>query len=262
MSYINISGYTFTPLTNLAALQASLKSKCQELELKGTILLGSEGMNVFLCGKHAAIEGFSHLLTQLGLPSITFKESPSETVPFKRMWVKIKTNPAPALTPEQFKEWQKNGKDMVVLDARNDYEVRIGKFKNALHLDIQHFRTFPEAAKKLGEELKNKTIVTYCTGGIRCEKAAPFLMANGFKEVYQLQGGILNYLEKCGPEFYEGECFVFDKRIAVDAQLQETHTVQCFVCRQPVTQAQQQSKQYQEGRFCPHCIHSGAILQP
>jgi len=267
MTYINISGYQFINLDNLEELQKSLKSFCLSLELKGTILLGKEGINSFLSGSREQIDAYYQGLPQFGF-TIAYKESPSSSSPFNKMLVKIKreivtmgcdevdvvNHPAPRVSAETFKQWLEEDKPMIVLDTRNEYEVRIGKFKNAIDLTIRHFREFPDAVMKLPEEYKDVPIVTYCTGGIRCEKAAPYMIAKGFKEVYQLDGGILKYLEECGNTFYEGECFVFDKRIAVDEELEETPTLQCIACRAPVTADEQRSSYYREGEYCPHCF--------
>lgn len=234
MDHVNISGYKFSNLTNLEDLQAQLKANCLSLDMKGSILLSAEGINAFLCGKRESIDSFYRFLSKKNIPCIEFKESLSQDCPFDRMLVKIKPEiipmgipeispfcqPAPTLSPQTFKYWQDQGKEMVILDTRNDYEVQLGKFKNAIDLNIHHFRTFPKAANFLPEEYKNKTIVTYCTGGIRCEKAAPYLIKQGFKDVYQLEGGILNYFEQCGDEHFEGECFVFDKRTALNSKLE------------------------------------------
>ncbi len=268
MAYVNISGYQFKPLTNLETLQKTLKTHCRSQNLKGTILLSEEGINCFLSGERPTIDAFYAYIAEKGFNEVDFKESLSESPPFKRMLVKVKSeiitmgvpgispqkNRAPVVSAETFKQWLEEGQDIVVFDTRNDYEVTLGKFINAIDLNIQDFKGFPEAVSHLPPSLKNKKIVTYCTGGIRAEKAALYLQQEGFRDVYQLEGGILKYLEKCGKTHYEGECFVFDKRIAVDHQLNETPTKQCYVCRQPVTLAEQASSQYQEGRHCPRCI--------
>lgn len=266
MHYVNLSGYKFIELNNLDQIQYELLTTCQHLGLKGTILLSTEGINVFVCGQPEIIAPFSECINAL-VGKIEFKESPSNDVPFNKMLVKIKpeiisfgvpsidpaTKPAPTMSAKQFKEWLDAGVDVVIFDTRNDYEVRLGTFHNAIHLDIQHFRQFPQAVAKLPAEYKHKPVVTFCTGGIRCEKAAPFLIEQGFEEVYQLEGGILKYLEENGHAHYDGECFVFDKRIAVDANLQETQTIQCHGCRQPVTSAEQQMPQFVVGKSCPSC---------
>jgi UPF0176 protein len=267
MTYINISGYQFINLYNLEELQNSLKSFCVSLGLKGTILLGKEGINSFLSGSREQIDTYCSRLPEFGF-SIEYKESPSTDSPFNKMLVKIKPEivtmgrpevdpikyTAPRVSAQTFKQWLDEEKPMIVLDTRNEYEVRIGKFKNAIDLTIRHFREFPDAVSKLPEEYKSLPIVTYCTGGIRCEKAAPFMMMQGYHDVYQLDGGILKYLEECGNTHYEGECFVFDKRIAVDDALEETPTLQCIVCRNPVTADEQRSGYYSEGKSCPHCF--------
>lgn len=266
MTYINISGYKFTKLTNLHQIQSHFKTECETLSLKGTILLGNEGINAFLCGKREAIDGFYHYLQTINFPTIEFKESLSTTVPFEKMIVKIRPEivtmgvpispseqPAPSVNAQTFKAWLDQNKDIVILDTRNTYEVGLGKFQNAIHLNIDHFRSFPEAIKNLSQDYKNKTIVTYCTGGIRCEKAAPYLISQGFNHVYQLEGGILKYLEQCGQAHFEGECFVFDKRIAVDYALTQTNTIQCIACRHPVTEEEQRSPLFVVGVSCPHC---------
>ncbi len=269
MHYVNLSGYKFIELNNLDQIQYELLTTCQNLGLKGTILLSTEGINVFVCGQPETIIPFASSIQAL-VGELEFKESPSNDVPFSKMLVKIKseiisfgipnvdpvTKPAPTISAKKFKEWLDSGKDMVILDTRNDYEVRIGTFHKAIHLDIQHFRQFPQAIAKLPEEYKHKPVVTFCTGGIRCEKAAPFLMDQGYEEVYQLEGGILKYLEENGHTHYAGECFVFDKRIAVDANLQETLTIQCHGCRQPVTPPEQQMPQYVAGKHCPNCYRA------
>jgi UPF0176 protein len=142
---------------------------------------------------------------------------------------------------------------VVLLDTRNQFEVDLGSFEKARSLGLQSFSDFAQASAALGEELKDKTIVTFCTGGIRCEKAAPLLISRGFRHVWQLDGGILKYFEACGGAHYRGECFVFDKRVAVDDALRETGTVQCYVCQAVLTGAERQSPQYELGVSCPHC---------
>lgn len=267
MNYINISGYQFINLDNLEKLQKELLMFCRSLTLKGTILLGQEGINSFLSGPRDKINAYYEKLPEFGF-SIRYKESPSSEPPFNKMLVKIKREivtmgqdgvdpirqSAPRISAKTFHEWLNDNKPILVLDTRNEYEVRIGKFKNAIDLNIRNFREFPDAIRALPEEYKSLPIVTYCTGGIRCEKAAPFMLSQGFKEVYQLDGGILQYLEEYHSAHYEGECFVFDKRIAVDETLAKTPTVQCFNCREPVTAEQQQSSLYEAGKHCPYCF--------
>lgn len=265
---INVSAYCFMELVDLQELRIMLKNKATSLDLKGTILLAHEGINLFLAGTRNAIQEMTTYLTNLlTLPGIDFKESLSYDAPFKRLLVKIKKEiismgvpeikpskfKAPYITAQELKNRLDNDSNLIVLDTRNDYEIKIGKFKNAVELPIRTFRAFPDSIKNLDESLKDKPIVTYCTGGIRCEKAASFMISQGFKEVYQLHGGILKYFEECGEAHYEGDCFVFDQRVALNPDLIETDTAQCFACRMPVTVEEQQSEFYKIAEYCPAC---------
>lgn len=240
MSIINIAAYKFINLLDLPNLRAELKRDCEELTLKGTILISEEGINLFLAGAGDSIGLFKKLLqSKLKYEDIEFKESISEYQPFTRMLVKIKKeiismgmpeispvkDPAPRVSPQEFKQWMEQGKEMIVLDTRNLFEVQVGTFRDALHLGNHSFRDFPKALSTMGEKFKDKPIVTFCTGGIRCEKAAPLLQKMGFKEVYQLDGGILKYFEECGQAFFDGDCFVFDQRVALNAELEEVKSV-------------------------------------
>lgn len=273
MSIINIAAYKFVSIDDPAALRGPLKARCDALGLKGTILLSPEGINLFLAGEQAGIDAFQAFLAEdARFSGMAYKESESAAQPFRYLRVKLKkeiitmghpevspaSTPAPVLSPEEFKRWLDEGRDVVVLDTRNDYEMKVGTFNTAIGLNIQHFRQFPDAAGSLDPSLRDKPVVSFCTGGIRCEKAAPWLLNMGFKEVYQLEGGILNYFEKVGGDHYHGECFVFDQRGAVDAQLAETGVAQCGHCMEPLTAAEQQSALYVPGRTCPHC-HPQAI---
>lgn len=235
MTFVNTSAYQFVDLTRLGELKQQLRDKCVALELKGTILLAQEGINIMLAGSAASIEEFkSYLAQDARFQDLFYKDSVSEVHPFQRMLVKIKkeiitmgvphirpvNQRAPTITPEELKNWLDAGKDFILLDTRNDYEVAYGAFTEAKHLNIQHFRHFPQAIKEQLQDVKNKPIVTYCTGGVRCEKAAWLMSEEGFQEVYQLDGGILNYFIKEKSAHYTGDCFVFDDRIAVTPELE------------------------------------------
>lgn len=253
---VNIAAYRFVDLdpTTLPALREELRNFTRELGLKGTILLSHEGINLFIAGTNSQIATLKNKLNEYpAFMNLTYKTSPSSDQPFTRMLVKIKReiiamghpnirpfeHTPPHLPPETLAKWYAEGKDMVILDTRNDYEYNLGTFKDAKLLDIQSFREFPKAVEQ-ADIPKDVPVVTFCTGGIRCEKAAELMERKGFKEVYQLDGGILNYFEKVGSDHYDGECFVFDKRVAVDAELNETRTTQCYQCRQPLTLEDQQ----------------------
>lgn len=231
----NIAGYKFITLEQPIDLREQFKKVCTRQNLKGTILLAPEGINIMLAGDDADITSFiDWLKNDNRFADMEFKNSYSDIVPFKKLFIKIKKEViafgVPEIVPEKFtaprveakqlKQWLDEHKDLVILDTRNRFEIEAGKFANAIDLDIDHFRHFPQAAKELSPQLKQKVIVTYCTGGIRCEKAAAYLMQLGFQQVYQLEGGILKYFEECGGAHYQGQCFVFDDRIALDEKLQ------------------------------------------
>lgn len=265
----NIAAYQFATLTDLKARREHLISLCKGWGLKGTILLSPEGINLFVAGPEAQIE---KLLTELrsipGLESLTPKISISQEQPFRRMLVRLKKEiiafgvegiePArytsPRLEARTLKQWLDEGRPITLLDTRNDYEVKLGTFKGAHIIGVDHFRDFPEAVSKLPPELKKQPIVTFCTGGIRCEKAAPYMEREGFEQVWQLEGGILKYFEEVGGDHYEGECFVFDQRVGVDPALSETESTQCFVCQSPLTEEDQKDPRFTEHVSCPYCF--------
>src|ERR1700730_18046980 len=270
---LNIVAYTLVPLADLRALRARLQTLCKDENLKGTILLSPEGINLFVAGETLGIE---RLLTQLrswpGLGDLQPKVSETGHQPFRRMLVRLKKEiiafgvegiePArrtsPKLSARELKRWLDEGRPVTLLDTRNDYEVKLGTFKNALPIGIDHFREFPAAVAKLSPELKEQPIVMFCTGGIRCEKAGPFMEREGFESVLQLDGGILKYFEECGGEHYDGECFVFDQRVGLDPSLHETGSSQCFGCQTPLTAADQQHEHYVPGKSCPYCFKTSA----
>lgn len=247
MQILNIAGYKFIPLMDLSALKEHLLEVCNRLTIKGTILLSSEGININLAGILDSIIDFkTELKKDSRFVTISFKESMSEDIPFQQMKVKIKpeiitmrtdtvspeqTSRAPSLEPEELKAWLDAGRDITLLDTRNDYEVRFGTFRNAINLRINDFSEFPKASETVSHA---KPIVMFCTGGIRCEKAALHMLSQGYSDIYQLHGGILNYFEKVGGDHYDGECFVFDKRVALNARLETTGTQQCVQCEGPM----------------------------
>ncbi len=272
----NISCYCFADLTGLKELREELISFCKERSLKGTILLSTEGINFFVAGGEREIWELIERLREIpGLEAINPKWSPSEDQPFSRMLVRIKKEiiafgvegiaPArytsPRIEARELKQWLDEGRPVVLYDTRNDYEVRLGTFKNAIPAGVDHFRQFPEAVARLPEELKDAPIVTFCTGGIRCEKAAPFMESVGFRNIYQLEGGILKYFEEVGGDHYEGECFVFDRRVGVDPGLRETSTDVCFACQAPLDENEQADPRFVQGVSCPHCYKPDEVRQ-
>ena len=232
MNILNIAAYRFVAVENPAQLRAALKACAAELGLKGTILIAPEGINLFLAGAAAKVEAFLQTLrADARFAAIEVKRSWSAEPPFRRLLVKIKREivsmrrpevdpgAAPRLAPEELKRWLDEGREVVLLDTRNQFEVDLGAFEHTLSLELKSFSEFPHATPTLPQALKHRPVVTYCTGGIRCEKAAPWLISQGFREVYQLEGGILNYFEQCGGAHFRGECFVFDERVALDPGL-------------------------------------------
>jgi UPF0176 protein len=250
MEISNIAAYKFVSIPDPAAWRGILKEHGKHFDLKGTILLAPEGINMFLAGEPSGTSGFLDYLRAEPLfegrfVDLEFKESLSVRQPFKRLVVRLKKeiitmrhptivpgpDRAPSVRPEILKKWldqghDDNGKAVVLLDTRNNYEVNIGTFDGALHLDIDNFSAFPQAFRDIADDtkddLQNKTIVSFCTGGIRCEKAALFMRELNLDNVYQLDGGILRYFEDVGGEHWKGECFVFDRRVALDPDLQPT----------------------------------------
>jgi RluA family pseudouridine synthase len=163
---------------------------------------------------------------------------------------------SPKIAPNELKRWLDEGRPVTLLDTRNDYEVRLGTFKGAIDPHIKTFRSFPEAVRKLPPALKEQPVVMFCTGGIRCEKAGPFMEMEGFKDIYQLDGGILKYFEECGGAHYDGDCFVFDQRVGVDPALHETGHAVCYACLAPLDSTDLADPRYVEGGSCPHCFKS------
>jgi len=265
---LNISAYKFTPLDGLPALRERLIALTRPAGLRGTILLSPEGINLFVAGDRPRVETLlAELRSVPGLGDLAPKESASDEQPFNRMLVKIKKEiiafgvegidpahrPTPKLAARTLKQWLDEGRPVTLLDTRNEYEVRMGTFRGALRTGIDHFRDFPAAAGRLPAELKERPVVMFCTGGIRCEKAGPYLEHLGYRNVHQLDGGILKYFEECGGAHYEGECFVFDRRVGVDSALRETKSVMCFNCQMPLTVEEQRHPHYVPDRTCPHC---------
>lgn len=236
---LNIAAYIFVSLDGLSELRSKILDECNSRSLKGTILLTGEGINLFLAGEEAALRGFLEWLrSDSRFESISAKESWSDTQPFKKMLVKMKNEiirmNRPTIRPEKgranfigpkkLQEWLDRGTDdhgrpVVMIDTRNAFEVEYGTFENAMHFNIGKFTEFPAAIAAHKEELTDKTLVSFCTGGIRCEKSGLYMREIGMEHSYQLEGGILKYFEEVGSAHYEGSCFVFDEREALEPTL-------------------------------------------
>jgi UPF0176 protein len=271
--FINISAYKFVELDRLPQRKAMLLPLCKSLELKGTILLSTEGINLFVAGTRASIEHFLRELQSCPeFENLPIKESISDHQPFSRMLVRLKKEiismgveairpehkTSPKISARELKQWLDEGREVALLDTRNDYEVELGTFENAIPIGVDHFRRFPDAVDRLPEELRDKPLVMFCTGGIRCEKAGPLMEQKGFRNVFQLDGGILKYFEECGGDHYQGDCFVFDKRVAVDPLLNETEAEQCYACQAILSVSDQQAETYDPPHSCPHCFRTPA----
>ncbi len=267
---IVVALYKFARLPDYVEMQSGLLRFCLAQGLNGTILLAAEGINGTVAGSRAGIDALLLFLrADARLADIEHKESCAIEMPFDRMKVRLKkeivTLGVPGIDPNQeagtyvpAAQWNAliSDPDVVLIDTRNSYEYDIGTFRGAVNPSTTTFRQFPAFVRKNLDPAKHKKIAMFCTGGIRCEKASAFMIGQGFKEVYHLQGGILKYLEKIPAEesMWEGECFVFDQRISVGTGLQAGTHDQCYGCRHPVSPADKDSPKYQPGVSCPHCF--------
>ena len=266
--------YKFTPLYNLSELQETFMQFLTHHKIKGTILLAHEGVNGTLAGSSESINKFKDFLKIRDLLSIKdFKTSSCEDEPFSRLKVKLKNeivsignvlaNPQKIVgeyvQPEDWNDLITED-DVLVLDARNTYEYSIGTFKDSIQSSITNFREFPQWVEELenSQTDKNKKIAMFCTGGIRCEKASSLMKAKGFNNIFHLQGGILNYIKKIDEEhsLWEGECFVFDDRVALNQNLEVGLYDMCHGCRMPITEEDKVSPKYNRGISCPNCFDS------
>ena len=276
--HVNIAAYKFITLDNLEEMRPQYVALCTELNLKGTILLTPEGINMFVSGPREAIDQYlAWVRSDARLADLEVKESLSTEQSHRRMLVRIKKEiitmrmplikpelgRAPSVEAKTLKRWLDQGHDdagkpVVMVDTRNDFEVDVGTFTGTVDYRIKKFTEFPEVIAAHKDDFAGKTVVTFCTGGIRCEKAAIHMQNIGYDNVYQLEGGILKYFEEVGGDHYTGDCFVFDYRTALNPKLEPTETVQCFACRAVVTPRQQMAPEYVVGKSCPHCAGTHA----
>jgi UPF0176 protein len=264
--------YKFVKLSDCAALRAPLLAQCDALGITGTLLLAEEGINGTIAGTRSSIDKIlAYLRSDPRLADLEHKESAADQPPFYRMKVKLKkeivTMGVPGIDPTERvgryvrpQDWNALISDpgVVLIDTRNDYEVEVGTFKGAVDPRITTFREFPEYVKTHFDPEKQPRVAMFCTGGIRCEKASAYMLQQGFPEVYHLQGGILKYLEHVPAEqsLWQGECFVFDQRVAVGQGLAPGHYELCYGCSRPITAEEKASPKYQAGVSCPHCYDS------
>jgi len=274
-AYLTTAMYHFVSLPNFETLREPLLLFCVSRDIKGTFLLAHEGINGTVTGSEKSIlELLSYLKTDPlfkgSFKNLSHKESWSDKRPFFRMKVKIKkeivTLGIPGVSPTKMvgtyvkpKDWNSiiSDPEVILIDTRNDYEYSIGSFKNAINPRTTTFREFPEYVKTHFDPKKHKKVAMFCTGGIRCEKASSYMMSQGFDEVYHLEGGILKYLEEVKPEesLWQGECFVFDQRVAITHGLEVGDYDQCYACRYPLSVDDMESDNYTPGISCPHCYN-------
>ena len=270
MNQIVVSAlYKFITLDDFESLRKPLLELMEKHQVKGTLLLAKEGINGTIASDR---KGIDSLLTWLRsdprFADIETKESYEQEMPFYRSKVKLKkeivTMGVNGIDPKQIvgtyvkpQDWNAliSDPDVLLIDTRNDYEVKIGAFKGAVNPNTETFRKFPQFVKDQLDPDKHKKVAMYCTGGIRCEKSTAFLKEQGFEDVYHLQGGVLKYLEEIPVEqsLWQGECFVFDNRVAVNHAMEKGKYDQCYACRYPITEEDKNSNQYQTGVSCPNC---------
>jgi UPF0176 protein len=236
--------YRYVAIPDPERLRQEIFERCSGLGLKGTVLIAAEGINGGLSGDEKPLDSFRDSLAAYDYFSgMVFKETPASNHTYNKLFVRVRNeiitsrfgsrleNRGMYLEPKQLRQWLEDGEDIILVDARNDYEYEVGKFKSALTLPLEHFQQWPTAVEKLNP-LKDKKIVTYCTGGIRCEKASAYLKEHGFDQVYQLHGGVLQYGREAGTRFWQGKLFMFDSRLAIDIDPEDPSKpiTECISC--------------------------------
>ncbi|WNZ47508.1 rhodanese-related sulfurtransferase [Leptolyngbya boryana CZ1] len=261
--------YKFVSLPDYVELRAPLLALCQEQEIRGTILLAQEGINGTIAGSRSAIaKVLDYLRSDSRFADLNVKESETESRMFDRLKIKLKkeivTLGIPEVDPTQKvgtyvkpQEWNAviSDPETIVIDVRNRFEVSVGSFEGAIDPETASFRQFPDYVRSQLDPTQHQKVAMFCTGGIRCEKASAYLLSQGFKQVYHLEGGILKYLEEVPSEesLWRGECFVFDQRVAVTQGVKDGSYEMCYACGHPISPEEKASPLYQEGISCPYC---------
>ena len=269
MKIANITGYKFTPIEDELHLKETILRRSINLNLKGTVLISSKGLNFSVSGTKNNINKFIVFIrSDSRFADVDVKITYNEYQPFRKMLVRIKKEiismgieeidpfkfTGQKISPKELNKKLNNNEDIVLLDTRNEYEVRLGTFKNAIDLNLDSFRDFPKEIEKLRKKLNGKEVVMFCTGGIRCEKASALMLKNGFENIQQIDGGVINYFKETGGRHWNGDCFVFDDRVALDKDLLETDYVLCFRCREPLNKEEIGSEKYKIDEYCPYCF--------
>ncbi len=277
--YLVYSFYRFIELKDIVKIKKKLELFLSKKLVRGTVLLANEGINGSLAASKTDLEDIICFIKKdlLNIRKLNIKENETDFLPFNKIKVRLKKeivslgkgeidlkkNKGKYLNPYQWNKLLKD-KNIKLIDVRNQFEIEIGKFKSAINPNTKSFREFPENFNKLRLD-KNSKIAMYCTGGIRCEKASAYLKSNGYKEVYQLDGGVLNYLEKFGNKRGElswiGELFVFDNRVTVNSKLAKGNYLQCYGCRRPITKKDTKSQFYKKGVSCSYCYSERSYIQ-
>ena len=265
------SFYKFSYLKDLEKLKKKLINFLKPNDIKGIVLISKEGVNGTLSAKNENLNNLKEFLEYTLKIKFQFKIQKFNQHSFLKTKVKIKSeiiklnqddiNPKKVtgknLTPKEWNQIIKNDKEYVILDVRNKYESKIGTFKKAVKTELSNFTEFPHWIKEHEHKLKNKKVAMFCTGGIRCEKASTYMIKKGYRDVYQLEGGIFNYLSNNlkSNNNWEGECFVFDDRVSINKKLDKGKYSQCFACRNPISEFDKKSLNYKKGVSCPHCFN-------
>ena len=269
MKIANITGYKFIPIKDELVLQETILQRSTNLNLKGTVLISRKGINFSVSGTKNNIDKFLLFIrSDSRFADVDVKITFNAYQPFRKMLVRIKKEiismgieeidpfqfTGQKISPKELNKKLNNNEDIVLLDTRNEYEVRLGTFKNAIDLNLDSFRDFPKEIEKLRKKLNGKEVVMFCTGGIRCEKASALMLKNGFENIQQIDGGVINYFKETGGRHWNGDCFVFDDRVALDKDLLETDYVLCFRCREPLNKEEIGSEKYKIDEYCPYCF--------
>ena len=269
MKIANITGYKFIPIKNELVLQETILKRSTNLNLKGTVLISRKGINFSVSGTKNNIDKFLLFIrSDSRFADVDVKITYNAYQPFRKMLVRIKKEiismgieeidpfkfTGQKISPKELNKKLNNNENIVLLDTRNEYEVRLGTFKNAIDLNLDSFRDFPKEIEKLRKKLNGKEVVMFCTGGIRCEKASALMLKNGFENIQQIDGGVINYFKETGGRHWNGDCFVFDDRVALDKDLLETDYVLCFRCREPLNKEEIGSEKYKIDEYCPYCF--------
>lgn len=273
MSWIVAALYKFTAIADKDTLQADLKARCKSLDIYGSLLLADEGINGTICApdQQSMDTIITYILSQVdGIDDMELKYSTASLRPFRRMKVRLKeeivrlkqdhvdptTQKGKYLTPREWHQMLLDNPDMPVIDTRNDYETAIGTFKNAIDPNTKEFHEFPDFVQKNLNPAHDKKVAMFCTGGIRCEKASSYMLAEGFEEVYHLKGGILQYLEDIpeGESLWDGECYVFDHRVSLGHGLKQGTYDYCFGCGFPVNATDKAHESFEQGICCARCV--------